>query len=129
MRRLTSSSLAGTFRKLVAVGMPRLAVMFWTIRAAAPRKGSPGGSSAKGAGAAIGDGAEGAVAGGGGAPGDVRVDVALVVREEVAPALTDRRGIVEVLLVHLVDEPGVGPQRGCRVRGLRRVTHGHRWYR
>ncbi len=44
--RLTSSSLAGTSRKLVAVGTPRLASMLVTIRAAAPRRGSPGGSSA-----------------------------------------------------------------------------------
>ena len=40
-RRLTSSSLAGTSRKLVAVGTPRLASMFSTMRAATPRSGSP----------------------------------------------------------------------------------------
>src|SRR5829696_3232836 len=50
-RRLTSSSLAGTSRKLVAVGTPRLASMFATMRAAAPRRGSPGWSVA---GAALG---------------------------------------------------------------------------
>src|SRR4051794_29998700 len=38
-RRLTSSSLAGTSRKLVAVGTSRLASMLATIRAAAPRRG------------------------------------------------------------------------------------------
>src|SRR3954447_5360956 len=38
-RRLTSSSLAGTSRKLVAVGTSRLASMLATIRAAAPRSG------------------------------------------------------------------------------------------
>src|SRR5918994_2469 len=43
-RRLTSSSLAGTLRKLVAVGTSRLASMLVTMRAAAPRSGSPGSS-------------------------------------------------------------------------------------
>ncbi len=38
--RLTSSSLAGTTRTDVAVGTPRLASMFSTVRAAAPRRGS-----------------------------------------------------------------------------------------
>ncbi len=57
--RLTSRSLAGTWRKLVAVGTPRLASMFCTMRAAAPRNGSPSGSvgtggTAAGAGAAAG---------------------------------------------------------------------------
>ena len=37
--RLTSSSLAGTSRTEVAVGTPRLASMFSTMRAAAPRIG------------------------------------------------------------------------------------------
>src|SRR4051794_38744245 len=37
--RLTSSSLAGTSRKLVAVGTSRLASMLATMRAAAPRRG------------------------------------------------------------------------------------------
>ena len=41
MLRLTSSSFAGTTRKLVAVGTPRLASMFDTITAPAPRIGSP----------------------------------------------------------------------------------------
>ena len=44
--RLTSRSLAGTTRKLVAVGTPRLASMFSTMRAATPRMGSPGASGA-----------------------------------------------------------------------------------
>ncbi len=39
MRRLTSSKRAGTTRKLVAVGMSRLAVMLATMRPAAPRSG------------------------------------------------------------------------------------------
>ena len=42
--RLTSSSLAGTLWKLVAVGTARLASMLATMRAAAPRmrlRGSP----------------------------------------------------------------------------------------
>jgi hypothetical protein len=50
--RLTSRSLAGTVRTDVAVGTPRLASMFWTIRADAPRStlgASP--SSTRGAGA------------------------------------------------------------------------------
>ncbi len=42
--RFTSRSLAGTCRKLVAVGTARLASMFATTRAAAPRSGSPSGS-------------------------------------------------------------------------------------
>ena len=44
-RRLTSRSLAGTWRKLVAVGTPRLASMLATIRAPAPRSGSPTGAA------------------------------------------------------------------------------------
>src|SRR5829696_8109131 len=51
-RRLTSSSLAGTLRKLVAVGTSRLASMLVTMRAAAPRSGSPGSSPDALAGAA-----------------------------------------------------------------------------
>ena len=35
--RLSTSSLAGTARTLVAVGTARLAVMLLTVRAAAPR--------------------------------------------------------------------------------------------
>ncbi len=35
--RLSMSSLAGTARTLVAVGTVRLAAMFCTVRAAAPR--------------------------------------------------------------------------------------------
>ena len=42
IRRLASSILAGMSRKLVAVGTPRLASMFSTMRAEAPRSGSPG---------------------------------------------------------------------------------------
>jgi hypothetical protein len=61
--RLTSSSLAGTLRKLVAVGTPRLRSMFWAIATPAPRIGSPI-SSPAGAGD---DGAAGAVATGAGA--------------------------------------------------------------
>src|SRR5207302_3773794 len=38
--RLTSRSLAGTWRTLVAVGTPRLASMLATMRAAAPRRGT-----------------------------------------------------------------------------------------
>src|SRR5437773_6306344 len=55
--RLTSSSRAGTTRKLVAVGTARLASMLATIRAAAPRIGWPAtaGTAAAGlAGAAAG---------------------------------------------------------------------------
>ena len=39
MDRLTSSSLAGTERTLVAVGTVSDAAMFWAMRAAAPRSG------------------------------------------------------------------------------------------
>src|SRR5438552_13512033 len=55
--RLTSSSRAGTTRKLVAVGTARLASMLATIRAAAPRIGwlATAGTAAAGlAGAAAG---------------------------------------------------------------------------
>ena len=45
------------------------------------------------------------------------VDLAPVVGEEVAPARTDRGGVGQVLLVHLVDQPGVGAH-GRRHRGF-----------
>ncbi len=66
-RRLTSSSLAGTPRTLVAVGTSRLASMLATMRAAAPRRGTPSSSAVEAgfalAGAAAGAGAVGAGAG------------------------------------------------------------------
>src|SRR6188472_675766 len=77
--RLTSSSLAGTSRKLVAVGTPRLRSMLATISAPAPRIGFPTGpaSEAAAAGPAAGSGAAGAgavaTAGGGGAGVGVEV--------------------------------------------------------
>ena len=43
--RLSMSSLTGTVRTLVAVGTSRLASMFVTVRAAAPRSGACSGSS------------------------------------------------------------------------------------
>jgi hypothetical protein len=49
-RRLTSSSLAGTWRKLVAVGTSSEASMLVAVRAAAPRRGV-GSASPAGAGA------------------------------------------------------------------------------
>jgi hypothetical protein len=58
-RRFTSSSLAGTLRKLVAVGTWRLASMFWTILAATPRSGWPGASSSVAAGGWVGWGRAG----------------------------------------------------------------------
>jgi hypothetical protein len=83
--RLTSSSLAGTERTDVAVGTSRLASMFVTMRAAAPRRGSGsspssttgavpfdaagfgaagvGGAGAAGAGGAVGAAGAGAGAG------------------------------------------------------------------
>src|SRR5262245_41273763 len=66
--RLTSRSLAGMFRKLVAVGTARLRSMLATMSAPAPRIGSPTGPGSA-AGASGGDGAAGVVAGaaGGGA--------------------------------------------------------------
>ena len=67
MRRFDSSILAGTSRKLVAVGTPRLASMLLTIAAAAPRSASPGSGSGSAAGAsAAGAGADGAGADGAG---------------------------------------------------------------
>src|SRR5450755_5069170 len=72
--RLSTSSLAGTARTLVAVGTPRLAVMLVTVRAAAPRSlltsapgpagGACGAGVAGGASAACG---AGVAAGAGGA--------------------------------------------------------------
>jgi hypothetical protein len=77
--RLTSSSLAGMSRKLVAVGTRRLVSMFSTMRAATPRSGWPGCSACSGfsalaagagaAGAGCGAGAAGAGAAGAGAGG------------------------------------------------------------
>src|SRR5262245_22243621 len=55
-RRLTSRSLAGTSRKLVAVGTARLRSMLATTAAPAPRIGSPG-SGAVAAGSVAGTGA------------------------------------------------------------------------
>ena len=53
--RLTSSSLAGTSRKLVAVGTSRLASMLATMRAAAPRnRAASGGTCFSAAGWAFG---------------------------------------------------------------------------
>src|SRR5579864_8530489 len=55
MSRLTSSKRAGTERTLVAVGTPRLASMFATMREAAPRStmapSAPEGTTTAGAGA------------------------------------------------------------------------------
>jgi hypothetical protein len=56
-RRLTSSSLAGTWRKLVAVGTPSDDSMFVAVRAAAPRRGEASASPAGGGGAGLGAGA------------------------------------------------------------------------
>ena len=48
----------------------------------------------------------------------LRLGIALVVLEEVPPALADRSGVGEVLLVHLVHEPRVRSHRaGPRVGG------------
>ena len=70
IRRLTSSSFAGTSRKLVAVGTERLDSMFVTMRAATPRRGSPGTSTSAavtvGAAAAFSPPAGGGVGGVGG---------------------------------------------------------------
>src|SRR5437879_8138154 len=49
MRRLTSSSLAGTTRALVAVGTARLAAMLVAIRACAPLRTAPAAPPASGA--------------------------------------------------------------------------------
>ena len=74
--RLTSSSFAGTSRKLVATGTARLASMLAARRAPGPRNGSPsGGASTTGArslraGTAAGPaGGVGGSASGGGASG------------------------------------------------------------
>src|SRR3954467_11371509 len=70
--RLTSSSFAGTLRTDVAVGTPRLASMFSTMRAAAPPigfGGAPRGARGRFGGLAVGHGRRGAVAAGGGGRG------------------------------------------------------------
>ena len=70
--RLTSSSLAGTLRKLVAVGTARLRSMLAAIAAAAPFSAVPGSSSTTGlAGAGLAGGAAtlGVVVGAGAAAG------------------------------------------------------------
>ena len=125
IRRLTSSSLAGTLRKLVAVGTSRLASMLATMRAAAPRIGlrPPGPRSVAARRLRLGD-RRGGAAGGCAAPALERPrapaagggavtcggGVAPVVGEEVLPALAHRRRVGQVLLVHLVDEPRVGAE-------------------
>src|SRR5260370_25625070 len=69
---LSTSSLAGTARTLVAVGTARLAVMLVTVRAAAPRSlltsvpGLGGGGAAAAGGAGTGAGGAGTGAGGAG---------------------------------------------------------------
>src|SRR4051794_9462827 len=68
--RFTSSRRAGTLRKLVAVGTPRLRSMLATMAAPAPRIGSPASVTSTGAaaaGAAV--GVAGAGAGAAGAEG------------------------------------------------------------
>src|SRR3954465_802239 len=70
--RLTSSSFAGTTRTAGAVGTERLASMFSTVRAAAPRRGSgssPSSTIGPGRGTAAGTGAGAAAAAGGGGAG------------------------------------------------------------
>ena len=68
-------------------------------------------------GAGVGVGAAGSRGRGGGSDGRgggrhrLGRGVAPVVGEEVLPALAHRRRVGEVLLVHLVDEPGVGTER------------------
>src|SRR5688572_30264981 len=83
--RLTSSSFAGTLRKLVAVGTVRLRSMFAAIATPAPRIGSPAsdpalaagvGDAAGGADCAIATGDAGAGATGAGAAAGVADDVA-----------------------------------------------------
>ena len=135
-RRLTSRSLAGTSRKLVAVGTSRLAAMLATMRAPAPRMGSPTTSAGAAVGAAAGAGAASAVAGAvaaagaaaaaSRAAGGLGLGVPAVVGEEVAPALAHRGRVGEVLLVHLVDQPGVGPEGARRqvVAGGGVIGHG-----
>src|SRR4051812_19810172 len=82
--RLSIRSLAGTARTLVAVGISRLLCMFWTVRAAPPRRRwtstSDGGAGrlaaapglSRGLGAAVGGEAGGGRGGRGGAGGGAR---------------------------------------------------------
>src|SRR5215217_2807838 len=98
--RLTSSSFAGIARTDVAVGTPRLASMFSTLRAAAPRRGSGSSPSrTSGPGRGCGDGGRGALT----------VGTVGTAREVRAPALVHRRGVLEVALVQLFHQAGVRP--------------------
>ena len=158
--RLTSSSLAGTLRKLVAVGTARLRSMLATISAPAPRMGLPTGAAAArrplaapaalrpGAGppaparrrrpegaaerAGAATGAEGAGGHGfGGSSGSPR-------RSRASSRSPSR--IAPVLLVHLLDQPGVRAegQAGRVVFGpspsmlpvvpVRHRSHGTGWH-
>src|SRR5450631_3981911 len=63
MVRLTSRSLAGTTRTLVAVGTPRDASMLTTIRPAAPRNGVAPTTAAAAGVVAVAGGVAGGVAG------------------------------------------------------------------
>ena len=128
MSRLTSSRRAGTERTLVAVGTPRLASMLATMRDAAPR--SDGGLLASRS--AHRQGPERAAAsrpcgGCGGAAGGQILGTAApppsaVVtwlwgreparagnRRKLAPALADRVRIGQEAVVHVVDQPPLGP--------------------
>ena len=114
--RLISRSRADTLRTLVAVGTARLASIFVTMRAAAPRRGVASASIS----VTRKDGRWRWRARDGGHRG------ALVVGEELAPTLGDRVGVREELVVHIVDEPGVrskGPFVRLGRRGLGRRCH------
>src|SRR5919202_1807613 len=137
--RLSASSLAGTARTLDAVGTVSEAFMFLTTLAAAPRRGSRFGPSPAGwPGAVAGLLVGGGLLGGGGRlpvggrgrrggrlelgglsglSGRCRPVVARghraarpVVGKKLMPRLVHARGIGEVLLVHLLDQPLVGAE-------------------
>ena len=137
--------------------------MLATMSAPAPRMGSPtsaaspvpparparrqrGGRRRASAGAGAAPAATGGGGGGrrgsatGGACGRLRA----VVREELPPVLADRRRVGPVLLVHLLDEPGVGSEDRSGASSLEpsgsgpslpigdradAVGHRRRWYR
>ena len=128
--RLTSSSLAGTDRTEVAVGTARLASMFATMRAAAPRSGSGASPSSTTGARRHGRGGRGAAGGGRGAgaergagAGGGRRDLPArdVVLEELSPSGRDGLRIVLVQPVHLLDQARVGSEFGDTGRP---VAHG-----
>src|ERR1700689_4867563 len=117
--RLSTSSLAGMARTLVAVGTVRLAVMFAAVRAAAPRSRTSIACCASGGGRRA--RARRGCSGSAGRPRLLR-RLWVVVGEEIPPGPVHRAGVCLIALVELVNQPFVGPEIGARRIGSRRCT-------